>query len=209
MHEVIPGGEHHQGQHERQTDAEAIFLRALSERHPKLGAHAAGVAELAQALARRMKLPENEVEQARLAGALHEVGKMAIPDVILEKPEPLTDDERKFVQGHTLIGERILHAATDLSYVAGIVRSTQERFDGAGYPDGLAGTSIPLVSRIVHVCDAFDAMTSQRPYANALTIEAALAELERHAGTQFDPVVVAAFAGVLADRGAPRVALAS
>jgi diguanylate cyclase (GGDEF)-like protein len=186
-----------------------VLLRALSERHPKLGAHAAGVAELAQALARRMNLSENEVEQARLAGALHEVGKMAIPDVILEKPGPLTDDEWKFVRGHTLIGERILHAATDLSYVAGIVRSSHERFDGTGYPDGLAETSIPLISRIVHVCDAFDAMASPRPYANARTIEAALAELEQHAGTQFDPVVVAAFAGVLADRGAPRIALAS
>jgi len=184
-----------------------VLLRALSERHPKLGAHAAGVAELAKALARRMDLSENDVEQARLAGALHEVGKMAIPDVILEKPGPLTEDEWKFVRGHTLIGERILHAATDLSYVAGIVRSAHERFDGIGYPDGLAGTSIPLISRIVHVCDAFDAMTSQRPYSDALTIEAGLAELQRHAGTQFDPVVVAAFADVLADRGAPRVAL--
>ena len=111
------------------------------------------------------------------------------------------------MRGHTLIGERILHAATDLSYVAGIVRSAHERFDGIGYPDGLAGTSIPLISRIVHVCDAFDAMTSQRPYSDALTIEAGLAELQRHAGTQFDPVVVAAFADVLGDRGAPRIAL--
>jgi diguanylate cyclase (GGDEF)-like protein len=186
-----------------------VLLRALSERHPKLGAHAAGVAELAEALARRMDLSDYEVEQARLAGALHEVGKMAIPDVILEKPGPLTDDEWKFVRGHTLIGERILHAATDLSNVAGIVRSAHERFDGTGYPDGLAGTSIPIISRIVHVCDAFDAMTSQRPYADSLTIEAGLAELERHASTQFDPVVVAAFAGVLADRRAPRIALAS
>ncbi len=186
-----------------------VLLRALSERHPKLGAHAAGVAELAEALSRRMGLEETEVARARMAGALHEVGKMAIPDAILEKPGSLTDDEWKFVQGHTLIGERILHAATALSYVAVLVRSSHERFDGTGYPDGLAGTDIPLISRIVLVCDAFDAMTSQRPHAEARTIEAALAELQRHAGTQFDPVVVAAFANVLADRGAPRVALAS
>jgi two-component system cell cycle response regulator len=186
-----------------------VLLRALSERHPKLGAHAAGVADLAEALARRMGLVETEVARARMAGALHEVGKMAIPDAILEKPGSFTADEWKFVHGHTLIGERILHAATALSYVAGLVRSCHERFDGTGYPDGLAGTDIPLISRIVLVCDAFDAMTSQRPHAEALTIEVALGELQRHAGTQFDPVVVAAFAEVLADRGAPRVALAS
>jgi two-component system, cell cycle response regulator len=186
-----------------------VLLRALSERHPKLGDHVAGVAELSAELARRMGLAEVEIERARLTGALHDVGKMAIPDAILDKPGPLTDDEWKFVRGHTLIGERILHAATALSYVAGLVRSSHERFDGSGYPDGLAGTAIPLVSRIVLVCDAFDAMTSQRPYADALTIEAALAELQRHSGTQFDPVVVAAFADVLAARGSPRVALAS
>jgi len=186
-----------------------VLLRALAERHPMLGHHVTGVAELAEALARRMGLAENDVERARLAGALHDVGKMAIPDGVLSKPTPLSEEEWRFVRGHTLIGERILQGATALSYVARFVRSSHERFDGTGYPDGLAGTDIPLISRIVFVCDAFDAMTSQRPYADALTIDAALAELERHAGTQFDPVVVAAFAEVLADRGAPRVALAS
>jgi putative nucleotidyltransferase with HDIG domain len=186
-----------------------VLLRALAERHPMLGHHVTGVSELAEALARRMGLAENDVDRARLAGALHDVGKMAIPDAVLSKPAPLSEEEWRFVRGHTLIGERILQGATALSYVARFVRSSHERFDGTGYPDGLAGTDIPLVSRIVFVCDAFDAMTSQRPYADALTIDAALAELERHSGTQFDPVVVAAFAEVLADRGAPRVALAS
>ena len=186
-----------------------VLLRALSERHPKLGAPSAGVADLSEAVARQLGLPEEEAARTRLAGALHEIGKMAIPDVILEKPGPLTDDEWTFVRTHTVIGERILHAATALRYVAGLVRSSSERFDGRGYPDGLAGTDIPLISRIVLVCDAFDAMTSQRPYADALTIEAAVAELQRHAGTQFDPIVVAALVDVLADRGAPRVALAS
>jgi two-component system cell cycle response regulator len=186
-----------------------VLLRALAERHPKLGDHVTGVAELAEALARRMGLAEKEVERARLAGALHDIGKMAIPDAILEKPGALTDDEWKFLRGHTLIGERILHAATALSYVAGLVRSSHERFDGTGYPDGLAGTDIPLVSRIVFVCDAFDAMTSQRPYADALTIEGAVAELQRNAGTQFDPVVVTAFADVIAERGSRRISLAS
>jgi two-component system cell cycle response regulator len=186
-----------------------VLLRALAERHPKLGDHVAGVAELAAELARRMGLAEPEVERARLTGALHDIGKMAIPDAILDKPGPLTEDEWKFVRGHTLIGERILHAATALSYVAALVRSSHERFDGSGYPDGLVGTAIPLISRIVLVCDAFDAMMSQRPYADALKIETALAELQRNSGTQFDPVVVVAFTDLLADRGSPRVALAS
>jgi diguanylate cyclase (GGDEF)-like protein len=186
-----------------------VLLRALAERHPRLGDHVAGVAELAGELAQRMGLTEREVERARLTGALHDVGKMAIPDAILDKPGPLTDHEWKFVRGHTLIGERILHAATALSYVAGLVRSSHERFDGSGYPDGLAGTAIPLISRIVFVCDAFDAMTSQRSYADALTTEGALLELQQHAGTQFDPVVVTAFADVLAARRSPQIALAS
>jgi diguanylate cyclase (GGDEF)-like protein/putative nucleotidyltransferase with HDIG domain len=187
----------------------SVLLRALSERHPKLGDHAAGVAHLSEALARTMGLDEKEVDRARLTGALHDIGKVAIPDAILEKPGPLTQDEWKFVREHTIIGERILHAAKALSFVAGLVRSSHERFDGAGYPDGLAGTDIPLVSRIVFVCDAFDTMTSAYPYADAVTIEGALGELRRHTGTQFDPVVVSAFADVVADRGAPRVSLAS
>jgi diguanylate cyclase (GGDEF)-like protein len=186
-----------------------VLLRALTERHPKLGAHVAGVAELSEALARKLGLSKNEVEQARLAGALHDAGKMAIPDAILEKPGPLTEDEWRFLHDRTKIGERILHGAPDLAYVAGLVRSCSEWFDGNGHPDGLAGTDIPLISRIVFVCDAFDAMTSHRAYAEAMTIENALAELARCAGTQFDPVVAAALADVIADRGAPRVALAS
>jgi HD-GYP domain-containing protein (c-di-GMP phosphodiesterase class II) len=186
-----------------------VLLRALTERHPKLGVHVAGVAELSEALARKMTLSDKEIELARLTGGLHDVGKMAIPDEILEKPGPLTDDEWLFLRDHSKIGERILHGAPDLVNVAGLVRSSRERFDGTGYPDGLGGTDIPLISRIVCVCDAFDAMTSNRPFAAALTIEAALAELKRHAGTQFDPLAVAAFADVIADRGAPRVALAS
>ena len=186
-----------------------VLLRALTERHPKLGAHVSGVAELSQAVARRMGLPDTEIEQARLAGALHDVGKMAVPDAILEKPGPLTEDEWQFLRDHTVIGERILAGAPDLVYVAGLVRACHEWFDGSGHPDGLAGPDIPLVSRIVFVCDAFDAMTSTRPFAEALTIENALAELKRQAGTQFDPVVVTAFADVIADGGAPRVALAS
>lgn len=186
-----------------------VLLSALSERHPKLRKHGTGVAALAEALAVKLGLGEGEVARARLAGALHDVGKMAIPDAILAKPGPLTDDEWKFLRRHTLIGERILQAAPALSHVAGIVRSSHERFDGSGYPDGLAGTAIPLASRIVFVCDAFETLTSARPYAGRLTDDAAIEELRRSAGTQFDPVVVAGLADVVAERASPRLALVS
>jgi two-component system, cell cycle response regulator len=179
-----------------------VLLQVLAERHPRLGHHGAGVAELAHAVALKLGLSVEEVARTRLAGALHDVGKMAIPDAVLEKPGRLSEDEWNFLYRHTLIGERVLLAAPALSHIGGIVRSSHERFDGTGYPDGLAGTDIPLPARIVFVCDAFDAMTSVRPYSGALSVAAALDELERCAGTQFDPLVVAAFAQVLADRDA-------
>jgi two-component system cell cycle response regulator len=125
------------------------------------------------------------------------VGKMAIPAAILEKPGPLSEHEREFLDRHTIIGARILHAAPDLSQLSDAVRSSHERIDGKGYPDGLAGNEIPLVSRIIFVCDAFDAITSDRPYAKAMTPANALAELRRNAGTQFDSVAVEALVRVL------------
>ena len=134
---------------------------------------------------------------------------MAIPDAILHKPGPLTTEEWQFVRRHTLIAERILLGAPALAHVAGVVRSSREHFDGTGYPDGLAGTDIPLVSRIVFVCDAFDAMTAERPYRSALTIGGALAELERCSGTQFDPLVSPPSPSCSRERGSPRVALAT
>ena len=184
-----------------------VLLKALAERDPKLGAHVDGVALMAAALAERLGLDPQEVERARLAAALHDLGKIAIPDEILRKPAALTEDEWEFVRRHPLVGERILLAAPSLAQVAPIVRSSHERYDGGGYPDGLAGTEIPLLARIVYVCDAFDAMTSTRPYAPALTVAEALEELRRGAGTQFDPVVAEAAralvaSGVVAARAA-------
>ena len=177
-----------------------VLLTALAERDPGLGDHVNGVAELAEALAERLGLSRGEVLRTRLAASLHDVGKMAIPDEILEKPGPLTEDEWKFVRRHTLVGERILLAAPALSHVAGIVRSSHERFDGGGYPDGLAGDAIPLPARVVLLCDAFDAMTCGRTYARRLSEAEAAAELRREAGRQFDPDVVHAFLELLAER---------
>ena len=186
-----------------------VLLSVLSERHPKLSAHVTSVAALAEALALRLGLSPGEVARTRLAGALHDVGKMAIPDEILADPGPLSDDEQAFLRRHTLIGERILQAAPALAHVAAIVRSSHERFDGTGYPDGLAGEAIPLASRIVCVCDAFETLTSSNPYGERRGATAALNEIRRSAGTHFDPAVVEALAGVVAGRGAAKLALVS
>jgi two-component system cell cycle response regulator len=180
------------------------LLRAQTERDRALGAHASDVADLAEPVARRLGLTQEQLLQVRQAAELHDVGKLAIPDAILEKPGPLTADELELVRRHPVVGERILASAPALLGVAEIVRSTHERFDGGGYPDGLSGTEIPVIARIVAVCDAFDAMTSNRPYRPALPQEEALAELRRCAGTQFDPAIVAAF---LAELGATRAEL--
>ncbi|MCW3058059.1 MAG: diguanylate cyclase and metal dependent phosphohydrolase, partial [Solirubrobacterales bacterium] len=132
---------------------------------------------------------------------LHDVGKMAIPDTILDKPGPLSRNERTFMERHTLVGERILAAAPALAPIAALVRSSHERYDGDGYPDSLAGEHIPLGSRIVCACDAFNAMTTDRPYAGRRSPAEALSEMRRCAGTQFDPQVVVALAAIVeADR---------
>jgi two-component system, cell cycle response regulator len=170
-----------------------VLLRALAERHPSLGDHVHGVAELAVSIGARLGLPPEELEDLRQAAELHDMGKVAIPDAILDKPGPLDDDEWAFMRRHTIIGERILQAAPALQRVAAIVRSTHERMDGTGYPDQLAGDAIPLAARIVLVCDAFEAMTADRSYREAMSHEVAIEELERCAGAQFDPRVVTAF----------------
>jgi two-component system, cell cycle response regulator len=177
-----------------------VLLRALAERNPALGAHLRDVAVLASATAVGFSLSDEDVEQIRLAAELHDVGKVAIPDAILEKPAPLDETEWDFIRRHTLIGERIIAAAPELRGVATLVRSTHERFGGGGYPDGLAGPEIPLGSRIIAVCDAYEAMTANRPYRTAMDDDTAVAELRRCAGSQFDPAVVMRFCEVLSSQ---------
>jgi two-component system cell cycle response regulator len=177
-----------------------VLVRALTERAPELFTHLDGVAELAEATARRLGVSEEEAECVRHAAELQDVGKVAIPDAILTKPGPLDPHEWEFIRRHTLIGERIVSAAPALGGVARLVRSSHERWDGIGYPDRLSEQEIPLGARVVGVIDAFDAMTSTRPYSPAVTPAAALAELRRCASTQFDPVVVQAFCAVWAER---------
>ena len=173
-----------------------VLLKVLSERDSALREHLSGVAELAERIAVRLGLGEHEVKLIVLAAKLHDVGKTAIPDEILNKPGPLDHDEWEFMRSHTVIGERIILAAPSLAPTAGLVRSSHERFDGTGYPDALDGGAIPLGASIIAVCDAFDAMVATRPYRAAMAPADAVAELRRCAGTQFDPLVVEAFCAV-------------
>jgi two-component system cell cycle response regulator len=182
------------------TQTSSALMQALTERSPDLGDHLLGVAELATAVARKFELNDAEIEDSRLGASLHDVGKMAIPDAILTKPGPPSAEEWGYVKNHTVAGEKILGAAPALDGVARLVRASHERFDGDGYPDGLAGEDIPLGARIIFVCDAFDAIIADRPYRDARSVEEAVAEIRRCAGTQFDPAVVAAFCAVMEDR---------
>jgi len=185
-----------------------VLLRILSERDPALGVHLDEVTALCNAIAERLAMPEADRSPLLQAASLHDVGKAAIPDDILNKPGPLNDEEWAFMRRHTVIGERILSAAPALSRAAKLVRWSHERFDGRGYPDGLAGAAIPLASRIIAVCDAYDAMVTERPYKAPTDPSTAREELRRCAGRQFDPEVVAVFCAVLEERARDTAAAA-
>lgn len=182
------------GRMSARRESQQVLKRVLEQRDHTLGIHIDEVATLAERTALELGLDEAAVERVVLAAELHDIGKSAIPDAILFKTGPLNADEWAFMRRHTVIGERIIAGAPSLTTIARIVRSSHERFDGTGYPDGLAGDEIPLAARIVFACDAFDAMTSDRSYRVPITAELALAELRACAGSQFDPVVVEAFA---------------
>ncbi len=170
-------------------DAKDSYTRGHSDR----------VAEYADALARSLSLSENELSAVRCAGYLHDTGKIGIPDAILLKPGRLTDEEYQMIKNHPILSHKIIEPV-DFPYdVKPIVRHHHERIDGSGYPDGLVGDDIPLGARIVGIADAYEAMTSDRPYRKALTHAAAITELRRCAGTQFDTGLVRAFIEILND----------
>jgi two-component system cell cycle response regulator len=182
---------------DRMMDA---LLEALSLREPDLPMHLDSVGSLAVEVGHALELRPDELDELVRAAQLHDLGKLAVPDEILHKKGPLDEGEWAFVRQHPLVGERILRASPAFRNVATIVRSSHERWDGGGYPDGLEGEEIPLASRILSVCDAYTAMVSARPYRAALSEHEALSELERFAGTQFDPTVVTLLAARVRER---------
>jgi HD-GYP domain-containing protein (c-di-GMP phosphodiesterase class II) len=162
------------------------------------GAHSRAVVDLTLGVVDELELSERDRRDAEFAALLHDVGKLRVPNEIINKEGPLTPEEWKIVEQHTIEGERLLHRVGGLlGQIGRIVRSCHERYDGTGYPDGLAGEDIPLVARIVSCCDAYNAMTSDRSYRRALTRAEAVAEVRRGSGTQFDPRVAEALVAVV------------
>jgi diguanylate cyclase (GGDEF)-like protein/putative nucleotidyltransferase with HDIG domain len=192
-----PEGEGENAGRLARSDAVEVLMLALLERDRYTGEHSESVVEMAAAVATALGKGETEVEQLRSAALLHDIGKVGIPDAILNKPGPLTDAEREVMAEHTVIGERILRGIPGFGPIASIVRHEHERWDGKGYPDGIAGEEIPLGSRIILACDAYHAMTSDRPYRARMSHEEAIEEIARHVGTQFDPAVTAVLIGHL------------
>lgn len=180
------------------VDDRSLTATSLSTANRSTAPH--DVTDLAVSVGQCLGLAGQELDHLECAASLRDVGMMAAPDAVVEATGRLTDEDWGFVALHTLVGERLLRSNFGMDGVASIVRASHERWDGAGYPDGLAGEDIPLAARVVFVCSAFQDMTTQRPYRAALTSQQALRELERCAGTQFDPAVVAAFVGAFSDR---------
>ena len=179
-------------------DGVALALTAAIEaRDLETGDHCRKLGQLGERTAQVLGLPTEEQTAIRIGGYLHDVGKIAIADRILLKPGALTVDEYREIQRHAALGAEIVQAHEALGAIAQIVRHHHERFDGRGYPDRLTGSGIPIGARIIAVCDAFDAMTTDRVYRSAIAVDAAWAEIRRHAGGQFDPQVVEAFATAL------------
>jgi two-component system, cell cycle response regulator len=175
-----------------------VLMQVIAESEPELPEHLREVALMAHALGRQMGMAGEDLEIMVRAAELHDVGKVAVPDAILEKTTRLDPGERAIVERHCEVGERILAAAPAMVPVARLVRASHERYDGRGYPDHRLGKEIPVGARILAVCDAFHAMTSDRPYHRAIDAAEAIAELRREAGAQFDPAIVEAFCTELA-----------
>ena len=179
---------------------------ALEAKDAYTNDHASQIAELAGAVCERLGIPAGESRIIRLGALLHDIGKIGIPEAILRKPGPLSAEEMARMQEHPDIGARILEPVPYFADLVPLVRSSHERWDGGGYPDGLGGPAIPLGSRVIAVCDAFHAMIEDRVYRKALSVEGAVAEIERCSGTQFDPACAAALVAVVREAGSGRVA---
>lgn len=179
------------------TSFASALVATLEARDRYTAGHSAAVAVYAREIAKLMGLPADEQRRAHLAGLVHDIGKIGLPPGLVEKAGPLEFSERREMETHCVIGERILANIEDYNEIAKIVRHHHERFDGTGYPDRFSANQIPLISRILAVADAYDAMTSDRPYRDAMPAGVARLRLSQAAGAQFDPAVVAAFEAVL------------
>jgi putative nucleotidyltransferase with HDIG domain len=187
---------------EQQEKANMSFASALvatlDARDRYTAGHSAAVAVYARDIACRLGLDSTEQDLAHLCGLVHDIGKVGLPAGLLEKPGPLTLDERRQMEEHSVIGERILENVEGYEKIAHIVRHHHERIDGQGYPDGLTADRIPLLARIIAVADSYDAMTSDRPYRNSMPSRVARLRMAQAVGSQFDTGVVAAFEAILA-----------
>jgi polar amino acid transport system substrate-binding protein len=188
----------------RRLETEAAGLRALlaavEARDGYAGDHSRAVMGLAVDVAHRMRLSREEVDLIRDGALLYNVGKVSIPEAVLGKQGPLTEEEREQIRQHPVAGAQVLADTPGLSHLAPVIRATHERWDGTGYPDGLRGEEIPLASRVIHACVAWQAMASDRPYREALSVERMIEELKSNMGRQFDAQVVLALVEVLKTR---------
>jgi two-component system cell cycle response regulator len=180
--------------------AVAALLELVEEAAPEVAAHMERTARLARVFALELGLSGPLLNLVVRTAQLHDVGKLAIPPWVLEKPGPLTRSELSLMEAHPVTGQKILERKPALMSIGPLVRATHERWDGTGYPDLLKGSAIPIPARIVAVCDAFDAMTHPRPYSSSMGIESALDEVRRGSGKQFDPGVVEPFCAVFEER---------
>jgi putative nucleotidyltransferase with HDIG domain len=176
----------------------SALVATLDARDRYTAGHSAAVAVYSRDIAARMGLSAEDQQKAHLAGLVHDIGKVGLPAGLLEKEGPLSLDERRVMQGHSVIGERILANVDGYEQIAHVVRHHHERYDGEGYPDGISGDEVPMLSRIIAVADAYNAMTSDRPYRQAMPSPVARMRLAQAVGSQFDTTVVAAFEAILA-----------
>jgi putative nucleotidyltransferase with HDIG domain len=179
------------------SEKAAAFMKPLEARDPLIGDHLKAVSRLASRIGSRMSLPTDRMDALALGALLHDVGKIGVPDQILHKPGRLTDEEYEVIKRHPVVGAEMLAPVEELAQAVPVVRHHHERFDGRGYPDGLRGEDIPLAARVISVADAFDSMVRDRPYGYGISRQAALEEVERNSGTQFDPRVVRALLEVV------------
>ena len=182
-----------------ETAGVTALIAAVEARDSYTGEHSRFVVELATKVARGMGARRETLAEIQQVALLHDIGKLAVPDAVLNKPGPLSPDEWRTMREHPKIGARIVSAIPELMFLAPAIRAEHERWDGRGYPDGLAGRAIPLASRIVFVCDAYHAMTSDRPYRQALSSEEAIEEISAGTGSQFCPETAQALLELLAD----------